>query len=176
MLKKNTYCVYVYVLDPEKNHKSCPKNQSSRIHSFIYSIHLLSTTFCYVLYDHLGCPKMKNAYMSLPSRSSNPVKETGTHICLQWSEISLQYGETGTGMVCTSGKNYFCLKNNGSSPLRERKETEGKRQLVQKHGLLGEAVVVHWSSDPFYVLLKTKIQHEPDIKIYNEIWNWPSDL
>ena len=37
------------------------------------------------------------------------------------------------------------LKSNGSSPLRERKrkETEGKRQLVQRSGLPGEAVVVH---------------------------------
>lgn len=29
-------------------------------------------------------------------------------------------------------KNYFCLKTNSSSPLRERKETEGKKTARSK--------------------------------------------
>lgn len=49
--------------------------------------------------------------------------------------------EIGTEMVCT-GEKTFCLKTYSGSPLTEGQGTEGKRELVQRHTLLGEAVVV----------------------------------
>lgn len=136
MLKKYILCVYVYVLNPEKNHKSCPKNQSSRIHSFIYSIHLLSTTFCYVLYDHLGAPKWKIHTWACFLRSSNPVKETGTHVCLQWSEISLQCGEIGTGMVCTSGKTTSAWRIMVTLHWERGRKLKGRDSLFTDMGFL----------------------------------------